>query len=98
MGETNPEILERLVYGNTANKKSGKLREALTGNLKEHHRVQLEWEKQEYDLFERFYLTFFEIYGGNIPFFPTLTVFFLLSIKGTLIYSDLRLCFLRNDL
>jgi hypothetical protein len=52
MGETNPEILERLVYGNTENKKSGKLREALTGNMKEHHRVQLEWEKQEHDLFE----------------------------------------------
>ena len=51
MGETNPEVLERLVYGNTANKKSGKLREALTGNLKEHYRQQLEWEKQEYDLF-----------------------------------------------
>jgi transposase len=52
MKETNPEVLERLVYGNTANKKSGKLREALTGNLKEHYRQQLEWEKQEYDLFE----------------------------------------------
>jgi len=52
MRETNPEVLERLVYGNTANKKSGKLREALTGNLKEHNRQQLEWEKQEYDLFE----------------------------------------------
>jgi hypothetical protein len=36
MKETNPEILEKLVYGNTKNKKSGKLREALTGNLKEH--------------------------------------------------------------
>jgi len=52
MRETNPDVLERLVYGNTANKKSGKLREALTGNLKEHYRQQLEWEKQEYDLFE----------------------------------------------
>ena len=51
MGKTNPEVLEKLVYGNTLNKKSGKLREALTGNLKEHHRQQLEWEKQEYDLF-----------------------------------------------
>jgi len=38
MKETNPEVLERLVYGNTANKQSGKLREALTGNLKEHYR------------------------------------------------------------
>jgi hypothetical protein len=52
MQETNPEILERLVYGNTGNKKLGKLREALTGNLKEHYRQQLEWEKQQYDLFE----------------------------------------------
>jgi transposase len=53
MRESNPEVLERLVYGNTANKQSGKLREALTGNLKEHYRQQLEWEKQEYDLFVR---------------------------------------------
>jgi len=53
MKETNPEVLERLVYGNTENKKSGKLREALTGNLKEHYRQQLEWEKEEYDLFEK---------------------------------------------
>ena len=53
MRETNPEVLQRLVYGNTENKKSGKLREALTGNLKEHYRQQLEWEKQEYDLFEK---------------------------------------------
>ena len=35
MGETNPEVLERLVFGNKENKKSGKLREALTGNLKQ---------------------------------------------------------------
>jgi transposase len=53
MKETNPEVLEKLVYGNTANKKSGKLREALTGNLKEHYRQQLEWEREEYDLFEK---------------------------------------------
>jgi len=61
-GETRPEELCKLVYGNTANKKSGKLREALTGNLKEHYRQQLEWEKEEYlycvrstryDLFEK---------------------------------------------
>jgi transposase len=52
-GETDPMKLEKLVYGNTANKKSGKLREALTGNMKEHHRQQLEWEKEEYDLFEK---------------------------------------------
>ncbi|MDR2683096.1 MAG: hypothetical protein LBB64_04400, partial [Dysgonamonadaceae bacterium] len=29
MRETNPEVLERIVYGNRANKKSGKLWEAL---------------------------------------------------------------------
>jgi len=52
-GENHPKALESLVYGNTENKKSGKLRDALTGNLKEHHRVQLKWEKQEYDMFEQ---------------------------------------------
>ncbi|GHU92004.1 IS110 family transposase [Bacteroidia bacterium] len=52
-GESDPVQLEKLVYGNTANKRSGKLREALSGNMKEHHRVQLEWEKEEYDLFEK---------------------------------------------
>jgi transposase len=52
-GESRPDELSKLVYGNTANKKSGKLREALTGNLKEHYRQQLEWEKEEYDLFEK---------------------------------------------
>ena len=52
MGESNPEVLEKLVYGNTVNKRTGKLRDALTGNLKEHYRQQLEWEKQEYDLYK----------------------------------------------
>ena len=52
-GETNPDALCKLVYGSTANKKSGKLREALTGNLKGHYRQQLAWEKEEYDLFEK---------------------------------------------
>jgi transposase len=52
-GETDPLILEKLVYGNTANKRSGKLREALTGNMREHHRIQLSWEKEEYDMYER---------------------------------------------
>jgi transposase len=52
-GESRPEELSKLVYGNTANKRSGKLREALTGNMKEHFRQQLEWEKEEYDLFEK---------------------------------------------
>jgi hypothetical protein len=53
MRETNPEVLEKLVYGCTENKKSGKLRDALTGNLKEHYRQQLEWEREEYDFFEK---------------------------------------------
>ncbi|MDR1098467.1 MAG: hypothetical protein LBL57_10080 [Tannerella sp.] len=52
-GETDPMKPEKPVYGNIANKKSGKLREALTGNMKEHHRQQLEWEKEEYGLFEK---------------------------------------------
>jgi hypothetical protein len=51
--KTDPADLEKLVYGSTANKKSGKLREALTGNMKEHHRQQLEWKKQEYDLLQK---------------------------------------------
>ena len=34
-GESDPDSLSELVYGSTANKKSSKLREALTGNLKE---------------------------------------------------------------
>jgi len=52
-GENRPDELCKLVYGNTENKKSGKLVEALTGNLKEHYRQQLAWEKEEYDLFEK---------------------------------------------
>jgi hypothetical protein len=52
MRDTNPEVLERLVYGNTANKKSGKLREALTGNLKEHYRQQLEWKSRSMTSFK----------------------------------------------
>jgi transposase len=52
-GETDPVKLEKLVHGNTANKRSGKLREALTGNMQEHHRIQLEWEKEEYDMYEK---------------------------------------------
>jgi transposase len=51
--ENDPEVLSKLVYGSTANKKSGKLREALSGNMKEHYRQQLEWEKEEYDLFKK---------------------------------------------
>jgi transposase len=51
--KTDPCELEKPVYGSTANKKSGKLREALTGNMKEHHRQQLKWKKQEYDLLQK---------------------------------------------
>ena len=36
-GETDPSQLVKWVYGNTKNKQSGKLREALAGNLKEHY-------------------------------------------------------------
>jgi len=52
-GKNDPVELSKLVYGNTANKKSGKLLESLTGNLKDHYRQQLVWEKEEYDLFEK---------------------------------------------
>ena len=52
-GETNPENLVKLVYGNTKNKQSGKLREALRGNVKEHHRQSLKWAKEQYDLYQK---------------------------------------------
>jgi len=42
-GEHRPDELSKLVYGNKVNKKSGKLREALTGNLKEHYRQHHSW-------------------------------------------------------
>jgi transposase len=51
-GETDPEKLARLVYGNRKNKESGKLRECLTGNMKAHHRLKLATCKQQFDLFE----------------------------------------------
>ena len=52
-GETNPDNLVRLVYGNKKNKESGKLKECLTGNVKEHHRVELQIIKEEFDLYEK---------------------------------------------
>ena len=52
-GETNPDNLVKLVYGNTSNKQSGKLREALRGNIKEYHRQSLKWAKEQYDLYEK---------------------------------------------
>jgi hypothetical protein len=48
-GHTDPDYLVSLVYGNTKNKQSGKLREALTDMVKEHHRQQLTWAKEEYE-------------------------------------------------
>jgi len=59
-GETNPDKLVRLVYGNRKNKETGKLKECLTGNMKEHHRIKLMTCKQQFDLFEQqisFYLS-----------------------------------------
>ena len=59
-GETSPDKLVSLVYGNRKNKESGKLKECLTGNMKEHHRIKLMTCKQQYDLFEQqitFYLS-----------------------------------------
>jgi hypothetical protein len=52
-GETNPDNLVKLVYANTKNKQSGKLREALTGNVKEHHQQSLKWAKELYDLHQK---------------------------------------------
>jgi len=52
-GESDADQLVKLVYGNTKNKRNGKLREALTGNLKEHHRQSLKWSKELYDLYEK---------------------------------------------
>jgi transposase len=52
-GETDPLQLVKLVYGNTKNKQSGKLRDALTGNLKEHHQQSLKWAKEMYDLYQK---------------------------------------------
>ena len=52
LGETDPNTLVRLVYGNRKNKESGKLKEALSGNMKAHHRLKLSTCKQQFDLFE----------------------------------------------
>jgi transposase len=52
-GETDPDKLLKLVYGNKKNKESGKLKECLTGHIKEHHRVELEIVKQQFDLYEQ---------------------------------------------
>jgi transposase len=52
-GYTEPDYLVDLVYGNTKNKRSGKLKESLTGHVKEHHRKQLEWAKEEYDMYQK---------------------------------------------
>ncbi len=52
-GETDAAQLVKLVYANTKNKQSGKLREALTGNLKEHHQQSLKWAKELYDLYQK---------------------------------------------
>ena len=49
-GWTDPGYLASLVYGNKKNKQSGKLKEALTGNIKTHQRQELSWAKQEYDM------------------------------------------------
>ena len=49
-GLNDPDYLVSLVYGNRKNKQSGKLKEALTGNVKPHHRQELSWAKQEYDM------------------------------------------------
>jgi transposase len=58
-GQTDPDKLVALVYANRKNKESGKLKECLTGNMKEHHRIKLMMLKEQLDLFEQqvtFYL------------------------------------------
>lgn len=52
-GECDAEKLEKLVYANRENKRSGKLRQALSGNMREHHQWSLRSKKEQYDLFER---------------------------------------------
>jgi transposase len=61
-GETDPAVLVRLVYGNRRNRKSGKLRECLTGNMKAHHHLKLTTCKQQFDLLEQQ----IELYFGEI--------------------------------
>ncbi len=51
-GWTDPGYLVSLVYGNRKNKQSGKLKEALRGNIRAHHRQELSWAKQEYDIYQ----------------------------------------------
>ncbi len=52
-GRTDPAYLVSLIYGNRKNKQSGKLKEALTGNLKAHHRQELLRAKQKYEMYHR---------------------------------------------
>jgi len=52
-GQTNPENLVKLVYGLTAGKRNGRLLEALTGNIKEHHIQSLKWALEHYDLYQK---------------------------------------------
>lgn len=49
-GETDPHNLAKLIYANKKSKENGKLIQALTGCMKPHHRLNLEIEKEEYDL------------------------------------------------
>lgn len=51
-GRTEPDYLVNLVYGNRKNKQSGKLKDALTGNVKAHHRQELLWLQQEYEMYQ----------------------------------------------
>jgi len=51
-GWTDPDYLVSLVFGNRKNKQSGKLKDALTGNVKSHHLRELSWAKQEYNMYQ----------------------------------------------
>jgi transposase len=52
-GERDVGKMEGLVHGRIRNRHKGKIREALTGFVSEHHRFQLELLKEEYDLLMR---------------------------------------------
>ncbi|MDR2145061.1 MAG: hypothetical protein LBE91_01195 [Tannerella sp.] len=68
-GETGSEALVRSVYGNRKNRKSGRLKECLTGNMKAHQRLKLIACKRQFDLSEnriQLYLNEMQNFTKNI--------------------------------
>ena len=59
-GETDPNKLVKLVYANRKNKESGKLKESLTGKVKEYNRFKLMTSKEQLDLYEKQILQYLE--------------------------------------